>query len=331
MTVGYREGQSFDATRQNWDASGIRPLSWTVWYPAAKGAKAEVPTAASWFRQEAVARDAPIAVSERSHPLVLLSHGSGASASAMAWLAHRLAERGYVALAVDHHGHTGSERYRPEGFLCLWERAADLVALLDDPAWRRALGGVIDDRAHVAGFSAGGYTALQLVGARVAYSQFEPDNPVKSPVRGPREFPDLANQLPRLQANPVFRTSWARRRSDFSDPRFRSAVAIAPGRSVLGFDVESLAAMHRPVFVIGGDADDVAPAAECCNWLLGRIPGSALEIITGGIGHYTFLPEGSKVGTQLSPDLFRDAAGVDRRAVHDEVAGRIANFLDGVR
>lgn len=330
MTVGYREGQSFDATRQNWDASGIRPLPWTAWYPAASGVTAAVPTEASWFMQEPVARDAAIAASAMPHPLVLLSHGSGASASAMAWLAYRLAERGYVALAVDHHGHTGSERYRAEGFLCLWERAADLVALLDDPSWRRSLGGTIDHRAHVAGFSAGAYTALQLIGARIAYSQFEPDNPVKSPVRGPREFPDLIDRLPELHANPVFRKSWERRRSDFSDPRFRCAIAIAPGRSVLGYAVESLAAMSRPVFIIGGDADDIAPPSECCDWLASHIQGSTLDIMNGGIGHYTFLPEGSNIGTQLSPDLFRDATGVDRRAVHDAVAMRIADFFDDV-
>jgi predicted dienelactone hydrolase len=246
----------------------------------------------------------------------------------MEWLAHRLAQRGYIALAVDHHGHTGSEPYRAEGFLCLWERARDLSALIGDLSWRHALGGAVDDRACVAGFSAGAYTAmLLLMGARIAYSQFEPDNPVKSPIRGPREFPDLAGELPGLFDNPVFRQSWECRRDDCSDRRFLRAVAIAPGRSALGFTADSLQAIRRPVQIFGGDADTVAPATECCEWLARNVPSGTVEILSGGIGHYTFLPEGSETGIRAAPELFSDKRGVQRSAIHDYVADRAVEFF----
>lgn len=65
----------------------------------------------------------------------------------------------------------------------MWERAADLTAILDDSSWRNNLGAKIGEQAFVAGFSAGAYMALLLAGARVAFSQFEPDNPVKNTVR----------------------------------------------------------------------------------------------------------------------------------------------------
>jgi predicted dienelactone hydrolase len=326
MPVGFRGGICFDRKRSNWDASGDRPLVWSAWYPASATALAAVPTEASWFRRSPVARNAPLAPSQKPYPLVLLSHGSGASAAALEWLGHRLAQKGCVALAANHHGHTGGEPYRAEGFLCLWERAGDMSALLDDPSWRAALGGDIDQHAHVAGFSAGAYTAMLLVGARVAYSQFEPDNPVKSPIRGPREFPDLVDQLPKLHANPVFRTSWDRRRDDYADVRFRSATAIAPGRSALGFSPSSLQSMARPVHLFAGDADTVAPPAECCDWLKSNLPHATLEIITGGVGHYTFLPEGSALGLQSAPELFDDPPGLTRSTVHDYVATTIADI-----
>jgi predicted dienelactone hydrolase len=329
VPVGFKQGLSFDRTRPNWDDAGPRPLDWSAWYPADDDAVV-APAEPSWFKTGPIARDAALRPSEKPFPLLLLSHGSGATAAGLEWLAHRLARRGYVALAVNHHGHTSSEQYRAEGFLCLWERAKDLSVLLDDPLWRNALGGHIDDVASVAGFSAGAYAAMLLMGARVAYSQFEPDNPVKSPIRGPREFPNLVDELPKLQGNQAFRESWIRRRNDYADPRFNRATVIAPGRSALGFAIESLQGIRNPIQIFGGDADTVAPPADCCEWLHKNVPDSKLEIIVGGVGHYTFLPEGTEIGDQAAPELFRDKNGLERRVVHEHVARLTADFSDTI-
>lgn len=330
MTVGFRRGACVDPHRLNWDGTARRPLVWTAWYPADESWAADERLEKSWFRKEAVAFNAPVAPSQHVLPIVVLSHGSGATGDALEWLGFRLAQRGFIALAVDHHGHTGSEPYRAEGFLCMWERASDLSAIIDDPSWRRSLGIETVDQVFAAGFSAGAYTALLLAGARVAFSQFEPGNPVKSPVRGPREFPNLVDELPKLYENPGFRKSWDRRRSDFSDPRIRAVVAIAPGRSVLGFSQESLQAINRPVYLIGGDGDTVAPPEQCCAWLSNNIPVCRSEIVSGGVGHYTFLPEGSAIGQEAAPELFRDNEGLDRTSVHDEIAGKAAEFFASV-
>ncbi|MGV1760799.1 alpha/beta hydrolase family protein [Rhizobium sp. A22-96] len=327
MQVGFRTGNAIDPLRQNWDGTAPRPLVWTAWYPTDESSIVHMPAEKSWFRKEAVAFNAPAACSNTTLPLVLLSHGTGATAASLEWLGFRLAQRGFVALAVNHHGNTGSESYRAEGFLCMWERASDLTAILDEPSWRRELNVEINHQICVAGFSAGAYTALLLAGARVAFSQFEPDNPVKSPIRGPREFPNLVDQLPTLYGNPVFRTSWERRRGDFSDPRVRAAFAIAPGRSVLGFSQDSLQAIRKPVQVVGGDGDMIAPPKQCCDWLSRHIPFCKTEILGEGVGHYTFLPEGSENGLTAAPELFLDADGVSRTAIHEEVAGKAVRFF----
>jgi len=200
--------------------------------------------------------------------------------------------------------------------------------LLSDPSWRLALGGTIADRANVAGFSAGAYTAMLIMGAPVAYSQFEPGNPVKTPIWGPREFPNLANQLQELQANPIFRESWERRHGDYSDAKFRSAAVIAPGRSVLGLAAVSLQRIQNPIQIFGGDADTVVPPTDCCEWLHNNVAGSSLEVLSGGVGHYTFLPEGSETGVKADPELFHDKPGAERSAIHEHVARSIANFFN---
>jgi predicted dienelactone hydrolase len=327
MQVGFKTGYAADPFRLNWDGTAPRPLIWTAWYPADEGAVAHVPSENSWFRKEAVAANASAARSRTPFPLVLLSHGTGATAFGVEWLGFRLAQQGFVALAVNHHGHTGSEPYRAEGFLCMWERATDLTVILNEPRWRGELGIETNDKVFVAGFSAGAYTALLLAGARVAFSQFEPGNPVKSPIRGPREFPNLADELPKLYENPVFRASWERRRVDFLETRIRAALAIAPGRSVLGFSQDSLQDIRIPVQLIGGDNDKVAPPEECCNWLSQHIPLCRSEIFVGGIGHYTFLQEGSEIGRTAAPELFVDPEGLRRATIHDEVASRAVNFF----
>ncbi|WFU08880.1 hypothetical protein QA646_16550 [Rhizobium sp. CB3090] len=331
MPVGFRQGLSFDANRTNWDGTGPRPLAWSAWYPAVDEA-IEVPSSTpSWFKHQTVALGAPIKLSPNPRPLVLLSHGSGGVAAGLEWLGHRLAQSGFVALGVNHHGHTGSEPYRPEGFLCLWERASDLSALLDTDDWKEALGGTFENHVYVAGFSAGAYTAMLVSGARVAYSQFEPDNPQKSPIRGPREFPDLADHIPSLLQNGTFLESWNRRRNSFKDDRFKTALVIAPGRSVFGFTEESLEQIKIPVHIIGGDADTIAPATECCSWLHNKTRSSSLDIMQGGVGHYTFLPEPTLESMEAEPEIFRDAAGLGRKSVHDQLARKAVAFFNACR
>lgn len=330
MPVGFSQGLSLDRSRPNWDGTGARPLAWSVWYPTIDEAT-EIPfPEPSWFKQEAVVCDAPIKPSSNPRPVVLLSHGSGGVAGGLGWLAYRLAQAGFVALAINHHGHTGAEPFRPEGFLCLWERASDLSALFDAPDWRKTLGGAFRSRAYLAGFSAGAYTAMLLIGARVAYSQFEPDNPRKSPMRGPREFPDLADHIPSLLENRIFLESWNRRRSSFRDDRFEAALVIAPGRSVLGFAEESLGEITAPAQIVGGDADTIAPADECCSWLHSKTPASTLEILQGGVGHYTFLPEPTPQGLKAEPAIFRDADLI-RKNVHDHVAAVAITLFSSFR
>lgn len=327
MQVGFKTGTSVDPRRLNWDGTAARPLVWAAWYPTDESAVAQAPIDKSWFRNEPVVVNGTLAHSNDAFPLVLLSHGTGATTAALEWLGFRLAQLGFVALAVNHHGHTGSEPYRAEGFLCMWERAGDLTAILDDTNWRGEVGAETDERVFAAGFSAGAYTTLLLVGARIEFSQFEPDNPEKSPIRGPREFPNLVDELPKLYESPVFRLSWDRRRSDFSDRRIRAAFAIAPGRSVLGFSQNSLQLINKPVQLIGGDSDTIAPPQQCCNWLSQNIPRCRSEVLTGGVGHYTFLPEGSEIGLKVAPEFFIDTEGLSRTSIHDETARRALAFF----
>lgn len=263
--------------------------------------------------------------------MVLLSHGTGGSAAGMEWLARRLVNRGYIALGVSHHGNTGGEPYRAEGFVCLWERAPDLSRMLDHGEnWQGDLAGHIDnDRIFAAGFSAGAYTVMLLLGAIAQFSQFEESRLKPGGPRGPREFPDLADHIPSLlHTSAPFRGSWSRISQSYRDRRIKAALVCAPGRSVRGFSEESLKTIARPALILVGDADTTAPVEECSEWLHARLDKSAFTALPGGLGHYVFLPEGTAMGLSFAEQLFTDPEGIDRAAIHDKIAERSAAFFD---
>ncbi|PDT05411.1 dienelactone hydrolase [Rhizobium chutanense] len=333
MKLGFRDGLLYDENRSNWDADGPRPIRWSLWYPAADDARESDTAERSWFRKAAVARNAPARPAARPYPLVLLSHGTGGSAAGLEWLARRLVDRGFAALGVSHHGNTGIEPYRAEGFACLWERAPDLSFMLDrHDHWLGDLTGHIDtSRVFAAGFSAGAYSVMLLLGAVAQFSQFDPSRMKPGGMRGPREFPDLADHIPALlRTSAVFRDSWSRMSKPYRDERIKAALLCAPGRSVLAFSEESLKAVEVPTLILVGDADRAAPAEECSSWLNVRLPRSALKIFGGGLGHYVFVPEGSGLGFAFAAELFTDPPGIERAAVHDEIADLSAALFQNI-
>lgn len=323
MPVGFREGCLDDQSRPNWDGNGPRPLSWAAWYPASDDAVERAhflgPVSDPWFSIGLLARDAPLPSTRRRYPLVVLSHGTGGNVLGLGWLGRRLAQHGFVVVGVSHHGNTINGPYRAEGFLCWWERARDLTVLLDQIATQSKFSGRLDmDQVFVAGYSLGGCIAIALLGAITTASRFQPSPANGDFARGVREFPDLADHLPGLlERSAVFRESWARMSNSYRDARFRAALVLAPGRSVLGFDEKSIGSIEAPIQIVVGGADAVVPAAI---WLRERLRGSTLDMLAPDVGHYVFLPEATEAGRHAEPNICRDAPGVDRAAIHEQVA-----------
>jgi len=104
---------------------------------------------------------------EGKFPMVLISHGAGGNAGQFGWIASKLAEQGYVVALPNHPG-TTSRNASAEAAVRVWERPQDVTAVIDHIEENAADFGNIDlNRIGVVGFSAGGYTALAVSGARV--------------------------------------------------------------------------------------------------------------------------------------------------------------------
>ncbi len=270
-----------------------------------------------------VAENAALSSVQNQWPVVLLSHGTGGTAQGLCWLGTRLASKGFISIGVSHHGNTAAEPYLPEGFLCWWERARDLTAILDLLSKQGPFAGHLDlNTVFAAGFSLGGYTVLQLAGAITSLKLFDAWLiSIGELGGGPREFPDLASHIPELLAKSLpYRQSVERHSDSYFDPRIKAVVALAPAPPVRSFTPESVAKIMVPTTLIAGQNDVEAPHKLCALWLKENNPSFQVELLGSNVGHQVFLPEATEVGKALEPDICCDPDGVDRIAIHGSVA-----------
>lgn len=336
-TVAIAQGVFDDETHNNWAGTGSRPVAWVVWYPACdniSGDRMAVPASSkdALFIILGGIIDAPVNRDRDSWPVVLLSHGTGGSAYGMDWIGHRLAQHGYIAVAVSHHGNTTQEPFLPEGFLCWWERAPDLTIALDGLSQKGPIAEAMDmSKVFALGFSLGAYTVLAMAGAHTHMHLFEEwlnQSPRKGP-NGPKEFPDLSEHIPHLSATSAeFQASQCRQRDTYRDHRLKAVVAIAPPPPIRAFTPASLAAIDLPIHIFVGQADKEAPPEPCAIWLDKHLTNSSLTLLGINVGHYVFLNEATDFGKKAEPDICSDHVDVDRLDIHERTILAAVKYFD---
>lgn len=320
--------------RRNWRGAETHTLHTLVWYPAT-ATSIETPQFLGppdkpLFEAGSATPHAGFAPALQPFPLILLSHGTGGSAGQMAWLGTALARAGFIAAAVDHPGNNADAPYTPEGFALWWERATDLSEVLDGLLADPELGPHIDrDRVGAAGFALGGYTVLELAGARTDIAAFY-DLCEKSKQNIDCNLPEMKDMgTPQHVLETVRKTSGeslARSADSFRDPRIHAVFAIAPAFGFT-FTPDSLHAMRLPVEVVVGSADPIAPAEQNANLIRQYVRG-AHETILPGVAHYTFLDTCTAAAKQALPQFCDDPPGIDRAAIHQQVEGMAVQFFD---
>ena len=299
------------------------PLDVTLWYPAEPGGTVELVGDNGVFAGAPARRDAPIAAGR--HPLVLLSHGGGGNARQFGWIANRLAGAGFLVAAPNHPGSTTGDA-SALGAVALWRRPADLSAVLDSLLGDGPLAGHVDaDRVGALGFSAGGYAALALAGARVdpdALAGFYDDEDT-----GMSDCAFLARggvDLHQLDLSPAG--------NDLSEARVRSALVVDPG--VVGtLTAASLAAIDVPVTILNLGAPGAIPKAVLADRAGRLIPDAGYATVPGAT-HFSFLPECKPRGAAIlaqegEPDaLCDDAGGRTRDELHREIGAMVVEAFE---
>lgn len=146
-----------------------RPLELAIWYPAASNfAKPElIADNVVFIGALGVPDAAPAAASIRWW---CFPDGYGGNWGKQVWLASALAHNGYIVAAVNHPGTTSKDR-SPAAAAQLWQRPADLSRAIDAVlAQPKQFGAVANNRITAIGHSLGGWTVMEIAGAR-----FDPD------------------------------------------------------------------------------------------------------------------------------------------------------------
>lgn len=308
------------------DPQHKRPLEMVVWYPGTTTTTAQLIADDAVFVGASAVRDAPPVASE--HPLVVLSHGYRGNWSNLAWLASALAHQGYIVAAVNHPGTTTHDRSAVAAAQ-LWLRPADLSRAIDAVTSQPDKFGAVDKgRIAVVGHSLGGWTALEIAGARFDPDLFAGDCKI---------HPQLSSCKVYRQMTPVstpeLKTALA---GDLRDQRVTAVISLDLGLS-RGMTSQSLATLPVPTLVIaaGAPSQDLPAALESVD-LAKRLPlASTRYIEIADASHFSFMSQCKPVAEALleedSPGdgiICRDGENARPRAViQQQVTSLISDFL----
>ncbi|MFM0345845.1 alpha/beta hydrolase family protein [Paraburkholderia sp. RL17-347-BIC-D] len=325
------------AVARNWRGAKTEALVTRIWYPVDTSVP-QTPREIGApghpiFRGHAAADDAPLSTARTSYPLLVLSHGTGGTADSLDWLAAALAAQGYIVAGANHPGNTAAAPLTRDGFMLWWERATDASEVLDGVLADPMLGRHVDrERIGAVGFSLGGYTVLELAGARTNLQAFERfcTSPQADAICHPPEaarISDASGAAPLTldDLSPETKASRARSGASYRDPRVKAVFAIAPALGE-AFDSATFADVTIPVSLLAGEADVTAPVATNIHRIAGLMPKAHVEMVPGA-SHYTFLDTCLADVVAHLAGICEDGPGVDRDAVHALAADRAIRFF----
>ena len=290
-----------------------------LWYAPAGNPKADDLSFRPPLRPVSVARGAEPASGK--HPLIVVSHGNWGSRYSQGWLALQLVRSGYIVLSTSHPGTVGDDQ-TATGRYRLWDRSRDVSFALDqlliDPKWAA----LIDEtRIGFVGHSFGGWTGVSLAGGRfdpVRQRAFCRGSSKKDPYCD-GTLKDDVSAIPVTDAG-----------DSFKDARIRAFYIMASGPAQ-GFAADSLQAIRAPFVVDTARFDEILEPLANSGTLAKQISG-AREIVRP-VGHFAYVPEcrplvGKVLAAAAGIPICDDPAGVDRGAVHGEIAREVIRFFD---
>lgn len=245
-------------------------------------------------------------------PLVVLSHGSFGYVFGLHHFAEYLAARGYVVATPMHPHDNNADSTGTYSDLQLVGRSRHIARVIDGVLRDPVMAPLVDPRRiGMAGFSAGGFTALTVLGA----------------------VPDFSRLTEYCQGNPddgvacsgglegkvrIERPDWRQT----PDPRVKAAVLMAPGLGFM-FSRKTLQSVTRPVLIYRAANDQAIRHPFSEEWIaeaLGRKP--EYHVVPGP--HLIFL---APCAPGRADEICRDPPGIDREAVHATINAGMLDFF----
>ncbi|MEZ8056406.1 alpha/beta hydrolase family protein [Vibrio splendidus] len=302
-----------------------RPLNTAIWYPTQDVLDTTLIGDNPAFIGTKVIKDGEI--QSGIFPVVLLSHGYRGNWRNQNWLATELASRGYIVAATDHPGTTSFDQ-SPEQAAKWWERPRDITRtidyLLSEVQWKQAVNA---NNITAIGHSLGGWTVMQLAGAKIDRATFEAECLIYP---NPRTC-GLSDELGLSQAQPAEPNE-----KDLSDPRIQRVVSLDLGLA-RSFSVGSLNDITVPTLILaaGIDIGDLPQALES-GYIAEHMPLNLRRYkVYESATHFSFI-QSCKAGAvpmleeEVPGDgiICKDGVGTSRDQLHQLILNDIVSFLN---
>ena len=297
---------------QTLDISPTEKIDVALWYPT--HTQSQSTTLGPHLLE--VAMGAP--ASDGSHPLIVVSHGTGGMNLNHYELAAGLARSGFVVAALTHPGDNYKDRSLLGAPAYFTERPRQvsrmLDALLADPTWKPLIDA---ERIGFLGHSAGGFTGAALIGAtpsinstvRHCAAHYEEDVWFCK-VSGSKD--KAVENARNAEYIPVVPSS--------TDPRIKAAVLITPVGAF--FPQASLQAVKVPVRVYVAGRDDVLIPKFHAAYVGQNIPGAEIININAG-GHFMMVSKMNLAVTINGSEVNADPPGFNRAPVIAEASKQL--------
>lgn len=297
---------------------GSKALTVGLWYPS----DALAPNEPNTRFGMALALDAPI--NGANGGLVVISHGYSGWYAGHADTAVALAEAGYIVAAPSHTGNTWSDMSStvPEWML---DRPRHISRVIDHLLVNEHTAShVAASKIGVYGFSAGGYTAVGLIGGvpslRAAQQHCE---------QYPAEFvcsEGMVGAMIESNMDELPASAWG------ADSRIQAAVIAAPGWA-FAYPEASLANVTADVQLWSAMLDESVPTETNAALLAKHLPKAPETHWVEGANHFAFLVMPCREAfRQEDPEEYAmicsDGPGFDRYAFHADMHKEMVRFYD---
>ncbi len=298
LAAGFQQGGAAD--------EGGKPIVIGIWYPSEAIAN-PLSVGPTTMR---VAINAP--VKGQALPLIVVSHGTGGSNLGHFDTAIALADAGFIVVALNHAGDNYADQSRNVDIM---DRPRQVSRVIDHMLSSWEGHAAIDPRRiGMFGHSAGGFTALAIIGGVPDFSKIAPMC---------RQYPgDFACQLLAKGASPAVTPATIA----VADARIKAAVVAAPALGFT-FSPDGLKSVKVPVQLWRAENDVLVPHPRYAEAVRLALPEAPEYRVVANAGHYDFLAPCSDALASLAPAICASAAGFDRAAFHVRFDSDVVKFF----
>jgi predicted dienelactone hydrolase len=314
MFTAHAEAANIGFTELRIANGAERPLVAGVWYPTAAAAESQPLGAYT----QTVAPDGRVA-GERL-PLIVISHGTGSTYQNHYDTAIALANAGFVVAAVSHTGDTYDDQSRA---VFVMDRPQHIHRLLDYMLAEWPDHARIDaSRVGMFGFSAGGFTALVVVGGvpdlglTEAHAQAHPDYYDAQLLKRSASAESSAQLRSNLPAS-----TWVH------DARIKAAVVAAPALGYT-FGREGLKDITVPIQLWRAADDHILPNPDYAEAVRIALPSPPEYHVVENADHFDFLAPCTDLLRQFAPAICVSRPGFDRTAFHQTFNDEVVRFFE---